>query len=534
MVTVITVHGTFEKCEGKGWFQTRVPTKLETKDIRWFYENSEFANGVREEAGELKWITFSWGRSGKGGNNSQKIRDEAGRILYKDLKERDASGEKFILIGHSHGGNVITSAIRHAATDRNPLPNLRRAIVVGTPMLDVRPRRKIAPTGLLKRAALFLFLVVIAGAYRDNVLSSVQAGSLFLAVAACVLLSTYAYNTWFMPKYAADFFRHFEVGMSDEQRLAVIAGNRRLESIEKAYDSLGRRWYGFFHTADEALRQLQNMLNLKISVGPEAPGEANYIARMVAHLLTVISSLIMIALFVLDTSGTKFGGVQPLREVFTDLMEAFVTPENSVGEALAFASVSAFLMLAFVASVYVVARIGMAIFTGRINRRLTEALHDSMLGSDGLGYRVALRPLVDLTNDDGLMQFGYYMPSEPDDDLASALREVAEEVAAFGDPSEPVSLRFKDNVFRFNLPSSGDLNVYRFASDAFDAMMQSFDLKHNRYFDSKRFQKLIGKIIRQARKTSTQEEFEASLSAEFRNIARRGHTEAHPDRRVLA
>lgn len=84
----------------------------------WWQEDSPFALDLAEKlGGDFEIATpFQWG---EGGMNSEQARREGGAQLYDRLRELEASGRDYHLVGHSHGGIRGTAHPRpHHSPDR--------------------------------------------------------------------------------------------------------------------------------------------------------------------------------------------------------------------------------------------------------------------------------------------------------------------------------------------------------------------------------------------------------------------------------
>src|SRR4029453_13985740 len=96
MATIITVHGTGATGpeEGQAWWQ----------------KGSEFEQHIRElvEGGgaEVHFQRLIWD-----GANSESSRRNAATRLYSDLHSLEKTGDAYCLIGHSHGGSILSTAL---------------------------------------------------------------------------------------------------------------------------------------------------------------------------------------------------------------------------------------------------------------------------------------------------------------------------------------------------------------------------------------------------------------------------------------
>lgn len=138
MATILTVHGTNASgpAEGEHWWQRGSPFE---KHMREFVEGSD---------GRLEMVPVLWD-----GANSELSRQGAGSALLKELATLEAKKEPYCIIGHSHGGSIIATALIEAAHSNRPLNSLSRWITVGTPFVASKRKRLLFSHGLLQGAA---------------------------------------------------------------------------------------------------------------------------------------------------------------------------------------------------------------------------------------------------------------------------------------------------------------------------------------------------------------------------------------------
>ena len=104
MATIITVHGTFASGPdtGEKWWQHTSPFETHMSEL------------LEADEGELKFEPFIWS-----GLNSETSRRKAGHHLFDKMKTLDGSGEPYSVIGHSHGGSVISASLMESAKRKN-------------------------------------------------------------------------------------------------------------------------------------------------------------------------------------------------------------------------------------------------------------------------------------------------------------------------------------------------------------------------------------------------------------------------------
>ena len=97
MPTIISIHGTYA-------------SKPTEEGDEWWQRGSFFERHLREcvetEGGTLSFQPLRWD-----GENKESSRREAAKELVERCKALERSGERYFLIGHSHGGSIISNAL---------------------------------------------------------------------------------------------------------------------------------------------------------------------------------------------------------------------------------------------------------------------------------------------------------------------------------------------------------------------------------------------------------------------------------------
>lgn len=174
----ITVHGT-----GDG---EREPTAGEPPgDVQWWRPDSPFCQELLAAAPEGSMIEpFAWS-----GANEERDRRAAAERLLKRCKHAEKAGEQLHLIGHSHGGSVICTALRFATAERKKLPAVVAFTSVGTPFLKLRlkwfPWDRYDALGRAALAFLLLGCGLMAFGFADGWTDS-WFGEYYVAGGACV------------------------------------------------------------------------------------------------------------------------------------------------------------------------------------------------------------------------------------------------------------------------------------------------------------------------------------------------------------
>lgn len=124
---VILVHGTFASSEedcGQAWWQ--VGSSAYQALQKRLPRKTQLAGPGR---------MFRWS-----GENSERARSKAAAKLLDFVAPLEEAGTPYHLIGHSHGGSVIWSALQLAAVRRKELQHLGSWSTVGTPFLHHQAR----------------------------------------------------------------------------------------------------------------------------------------------------------------------------------------------------------------------------------------------------------------------------------------------------------------------------------------------------------------------------------------------------------
>ena len=250
MATIITVHGTnasgpedAEKTGQGHWWQ------------RGSYFDLHIRQLVKSDDGELKIEPLLWD-----GSNSEIARHRAGKKLVSTVKDLEQRGETHCVVGHSHGGSIISHALLELA-GRSP-EHLKSWITVGTPFVHLRKQ-------------MFLF---------SRLNTPARAGYMILAL--------YLTAIFLLPFYGA------ELGLTTEQTYADLPlhlkalfwviiyligitlalpvylllsflqpaklknyNKRRMRKAKNAFQS---RWVGLWHKNDEAIVGLQKLHKVDI------------------------------------------------------------------------------------------------------------------------------------------------------------------------------------------------------------------------------------------------------------------------------
>lgn len=136
-IVAVLVHGTF------------------ARDSEWCRPDSEFrADLNRWLGGNVRFVRFRWS-----GWNLHRARIKAGTRLATHLARVVSAypTAKIVVIGHSHGGNVIRYAFRQVGTDT--AQRVAGVVTLGTPFVMAEPRQYL---GWLRRLVIFCAIGALA------------------------------------------------------------------------------------------------------------------------------------------------------------------------------------------------------------------------------------------------------------------------------------------------------------------------------------------------------------------------------------
>ncbi len=237
MATIVTVHGTFSSgpLEGEKWWQL----------------GSGFASGIPQliEGADRRLVVepFVWD-----GYNSETARYAAGARLAARLQALDASGEPFVVIGHSHGGSVLSAALLNAARSKQPLANMRRWITVGTPFLKTQRQRFLfSRLGILGKAIYLTLLTFLLLGVLIALGGSVEAEP----VAWVMLMATFLVPIGL-----------FYGLLGFQERRRSLRFNRR--GLGFAEQHFADRWLSLWHAKDEAVKCLKAVKRVDVKIFP--------------------------------------------------------------------------------------------------------------------------------------------------------------------------------------------------------------------------------------------------------------------------
>lgn len=256
MATVVTVHGTFASgpLEGDKWWQRGSPFAAYLQAL------------VEGTDGELKIEPHVWD-----GFNSELSRRAAGEQLAEKLTTLDAAGEPYVVVGHSHGGSVVSAALLRLAKQRVSLNAMQRWITVGTPFIKTRRQR-----------FLFSRLGVFGKAIYLTLLTFLVLGALAMFIQA----ETRGPFEWSVAVLTfAGPIALFYGGLRYLESRRSVRFNRRLLGL--ASKNFADRWLSLWHAKDEAVQSLKAVKRLDVEIFSRdfAASSLNLLAVVIIPLL---------------------------------------------------------------------------------------------------------------------------------------------------------------------------------------------------------------------------------------------------------
>lgn len=238
MATIVTVHGTGATGEAQGsrWWQRGSPCEARLREL------------VQGSDGEFKYEPLIWD-----GKNSETSRRAAGRQLLVQLTALEKRGEPYVVIGHSHGGSVISFALQLAARHSQMLLGMRAWITVGTPFIAPEKKRLLySRADAITRGVFVIGLLIIAA--LGVRLWAMNSDLLSLSVKLLIALPL---AWWFARKLGP----WIEGDAPDWQ----LAGEPVRSSVERSFR---HRWLQLWHSDDEAIFLLRDALRLEPRLFP--------------------------------------------------------------------------------------------------------------------------------------------------------------------------------------------------------------------------------------------------------------------------
>jgi hypothetical protein len=233
---------------------------------KWWQFDSAFERRVarRLKGSAVVVEPFRWS-----GANLESHRRMAGRSLLQRLRELDAAGVGYHLVGHSHGGSVIWHALHRSVRSGAALNGLRSWTTVGTPFLAFR---SVLPTIwqvllLLVLSAAIFWVAFVRADFAEwwtaaRTLFRLQDGwrsPLFLALPAALLAILWL---------SAALQVLLPLLRAGESALLDRIADRRARS------HYGGTWLGLWHPLDEPINGLAATLGQPPQIAPRLAPES--------------------------------------------------------------------------------------------------------------------------------------------------------------------------------------------------------------------------------------------------------------------
>jgi hypothetical protein len=224
-------------------------------ELQWWQPGSRCEQQIRERVdaadGRLDFLAFTWS-----GDNSERGRRKAGSDLLAFLRPLEDRKESYCLVGHSHGGSVIASALVESMAKGRPLEGLKKWITVGTPFVALRKERFLFTRLTLLRKILLvaslmllmMFLFYLGSELWDGSLLGRREGQLLRFAVSAVMMS--------LP------FVVFYTVLKILDARASYAYRPKL--LERARERYGDKWLPLWHEDDEAVQGLKLLPRVKL------------------------------------------------------------------------------------------------------------------------------------------------------------------------------------------------------------------------------------------------------------------------------
>jgi hypothetical protein len=290
MAKVVTVHGTFAHLGSTG--ETPAVATADITELQWWQQQSAFEKHARElikpTDGNLEFVPFEWS-----GDNSEIDRRKAGSRLLALLRDYESRNEKYALIGHSHGGSVISAALVESTARGTPLEGLRKWITVGTPFVLMKKEPFLFTRLALPRKVLFvaslmllwMFLFYIGGEIFSDASRALDDNYLLRIVFSGLMMSL-PFVVFYFVLRAADARQYYTY---------------RKKPLERARERYASKWLHLYHGDDEAVQGLRVLPRVQLHLFDRdfaipALTTAAIFALPLIYLLIVTSPTIMVGI----------------------------------------------------------------------------------------------------------------------------------------------------------------------------------------------------------------------------------------------
>ena len=254
MATIVTVHGSFAHMGAPNGLLSS-----ETQDAaggQWWQKGGAFDLHLRQlveapdPGGKVDFVPFVWSA-----HNSETARREAARGLLKLLHSLDDKGERYSVVGHSHGGSVISAALIESLVQRRPLEGLKSWITVGTPFIAMKKE-----PFLFTRLNLMQRTLFVASAMLLMMFLFYAVGQIFDEEFSRRRIPWFMFGGLMMSIPFLFFYTALKIWDG-----RIYAAYKR-KWIDRARETYAHLWTPLCHSADEAVQGLKAVPDVKLEI----------------------------------------------------------------------------------------------------------------------------------------------------------------------------------------------------------------------------------------------------------------------------
>jgi hypothetical protein len=289
VATVVTVHGTFVHSPG-----TADALNIgEQGEAQWWQQNGELASDLSQlvagaDGTPVEVVPFTWSSL-----NSEIDRRAAGSALLSMLRGLDARGEPYCVVGHSHGGSVIASALIESVAHNRPLTHLKRWVTVGTPFVGMRKERFLFTRLTLPRKVIFVASLMLFMMFLFYVAGELFSQGFWLRNER--YYAALLFNGIMMTLPVLFFYLVFRV-LDGRELIGYGRG-----AVQRARDYYADKWLPLCHKDDEAVQGLRYLPKVKLhffekDFATSALTKAAIVVLPLAYLFVVTSPTIMLGI----------------------------------------------------------------------------------------------------------------------------------------------------------------------------------------------------------------------------------------------
>ncbi|MES1179956.1 MAG: hypothetical protein ABUL43_02045, partial [Hyphomicrobium sp.] len=225
------------------------------------------------------------------------------------MRELETKSEPYCIIGHSHGGSILSDALLLNAARRRPLANLKRWITVGTPFLKLRKERWLLTRLSLMRKVIFVASMMLLLMFLVYVITT-QLGE------ERTIFGQLFPRVWIFTGLLASLpALVFYVVLHWLDNRSMLNYHRR--TTRRAQNNFGPRWLPLSHPDDEAIQGL--------SLLPDA--RLDFFDKSFAVSSITLLSVIALPIIYFATLLTPTAMVSIAEWLKTEIYDANASPE---------------------------------------------------------------------------------------------------------------------------------------------------------------------------------------------------------------